>query len=72
MKKVFLALLLAVGEPVFACDSHTSSAADKSHEIMNVKCPVKFCYGTLSDSYEYDYRGRVYKCSNGHKLVIGR
>lgn len=71
MKYLLTALLCSIGSLVGACENHSVQAADGS-SIMNVKCPVKFCLGTLSDSYEYDYRGRVYKCSSGHKFVIGR
>jgi|GEM_PF-5517245 len=71
MKLLFTALLCSFGSMVAACENHPVQTADGS-TIMNVKCPVKFCFGTLSDSYEYDYRGKVYKCSSGHKFVIGR
>jgi len=67
--KSFLYLFTA-----FLCVQITPSYSTESgiHEVENLTCFKPGCGGYLRDTFEYNYRGKVYECSYGHRFVIGR
>jgi len=70
MKYLVILAFCTLGSMSQACVSelphcHTADA-------MNTKCPVFGCFGFLNKSFEFDWRGDVYRCSDGHKFIVRR
>ena len=40
------------------------------HDVLNARCPISRCYGTLRDGFGGRYGEKVYECSYGHRIVI--
>ena len=40
------------------------------HEVLNARCPISGCYGTLRDGFGGRFGEKVYECSYGHRIVI--
>jgi hypothetical protein len=40
------------------------------HDLLNARCPISGCYGTLRDGIGGGYGEKAYECSFGHRFVV--
>lgn len=53
---------------MLATDEGENRAHD--HDVLNARCPISGCYGTLRDGFGGRFGEKVYECSYGHRIVI--
>jgi hypothetical protein len=70
MKYLLIITLCTLGTAGQAYVSEAPHTHDR--EVMATKCPVFGCFGFVNKSFEFDWRGDVYRCSEGHKFIISR
>jgi hypothetical protein len=70
MRYLFILALCISGTTSYACVSEAPHTHDR--EVMDTKCPAFGCFRFLNKSFEFDWGGDVYRCSEGHKFIISR
>lgn len=70
MRYILILTFCALGTTSQACVSESPHTHDR--EVVATKCPVFGCFGFLNKSFEFDWRGDVYRCTEGHKFIVRR